>query len=442
MGRILKEQKGFSLIEVSILLIIVGLLVPPWILLSNLERKALERNRTVANFHDLKNAIQLFVEREGRYPIPADIRDVEGSLTFGEEVALTPPSNCGGSAVSGAAAIAGRGWCKTPDGVLIGGVPFDDLGIDAETALDYWNNKILYAVTESQTVAASTSDTAGGITVWSYDYDDSVVPPTRQPPVLYNSNFDMVLISFGKTGLGAYTNQGVLAGSCDTTAPASLDSENCDYDSTFFLYEHADPNTPTAAEALVDGASFYDDLTAFQATVPFGMWFENQVSSDYAMTTADIISIGTKNPDPNVRIHVEGDIQAGDDTIPANHANLQADTMCDVDGQCFEPELIGGVRAEMDCNKNALIGSEPIVEIGSNQVFCGMPISGLGAAAAPLDAASGKAFALPTTMAGFLTNLPVSDPPVGGDTTDSYCFGEGELVTGINAAGVVQCEHP
>ena len=167
MNNRLKNQKGFSLIEVAILLMVIGIVVTPMVAMYNVEIAKNRVNETRASFADVKSAVNLYIAAHGRYPRPASLSAVEGDADYGEEVPLAGPHpNCNAAM---AAWFASDGYCKAA-GILIGAVPFDALGLDPEAGTDYWDNKIIYAVTTSQTDSGSfTQNPAdGAITVRSY----------------------------------------------------------------------------------------------------------------------------------------------------------------------------------------------------------------------------------------------------------------------------------
>lgn len=416
-----RGQNGFSLIEVAILLIVIGIVTTPMIMAYNGELIKARMNETRSSFSDVKSAINLFIAANGRYPRPASLNTVEGDADFGEEGANLNPPLC-----TAATWFTTDGYCETPGSsrVFIGAVPFGALGLDPQAGEDYWNNKIIYAVTRDQTDAAlfSQAITAGQITIRSYEsiYNGATDAWDRLPPANFSSNFDMVLISTGETAIGGYSNQANLIEACDT-APATNESENCDFDSTFFLDKHPEPSfRNTGARVSVPGITFYDDLTDQQNSFPLTTWFENIFDPTYVMSLSDRIGIGTNNP--AVRVDVIGNIRAGDNGAPRN---ITAEEVCDNASNCFEPELIGGNRPQMDCRENGInaataLDREPIIEIGNSQVYCGAAVDGAGNEIDP----AGRGFQFPSTFTG------------------TRCIDTGQLMTGIDSTGAVTCASP
>lgn len=415
----MNRQNGFSLIQIAIFLIVIGLIAPVMLQSYNQYVLQAKRDETRATFSDIKTAINTFVAIHGRYPIPASLKAKEGDDAYGEEGVANPPS-CSSSGWFNA-----KGMCRTAssDGVLIGAVPFAALTLDTEAGQDDWKNKIIYAVTTTQTIDCDSvppatpcfdqSAAAGRISVWSYNaiYNPGTEGWDRQPPIEISSTYDMVLVSPGETRIGAYNLNSVLIEPCDQATP-TLESENCDFDNTFFLSSHPTPSIQnTGARSLTPGTEYYDDMTDAQDSFPLGTWFENSANINYLMTLSDRIGIGTTLPE--ARIHVEGDMQAGKSLLPAN---IETDWLCDDGAACFRADLIGGYDTDMNCEDDSMTGNQPVIEIGESHVFCGAPVD-----------ASGN----------------VIDTSVGGpfqfSVFDWTPCPPGELMTGIDATGAIQC---
>lgn len=117
----MKKDGGFSLIELSVVLLIIGLL-----LITSFEgsKYFLIQNHikaTNVKLNAIQRAIEIYVRRTGHLPCPAPLTATSGN------------SECG----------TGEGSSKT---ILVGGVPYRDLDLTADLSHDSWGGKFVYSV--------------------------------------------------------------------------------------------------------------------------------------------------------------------------------------------------------------------------------------------------------------------------------------------------------
>jgi prepilin-type N-terminal cleavage/methylation domain-containing protein len=210
-------QSGFTLIELAVVLMIVGLLLGG--LLVPLTTQMEQRNiaDTQKSLSEIKEAIIGYALANGRLPCPATATIATGSTNAG--IAMT--SGSGSSLV-----------CSNASGV----VPWATLGVN-ET--DAWGNRFTYRVTP---------DFADGIGSSSYGGCTPSPTPTLATFGLCSvGNLDVlsaksggttiagsvpaVIISHGKNGAGAYTQQGtqIAVGSDNDEKENSDGSSNTKY---------------------------------------------------------------------------------------------------------------------------------------------------------------------------------------------------------------------
>lgn len=128
------RRKGFTLVEMAIVLVIFGLVLSALLVPLRAQREQAAQAKTVNTLDNAKQALLGFAQANGRLPCPA-----------------TVVSN-------GIASPNASGACATQLGFL----PAASLGVqptDAQGfAVDSWNNRIMYAVTQSNQGGAITPD--------------------------------------------------------------------------------------------------------------------------------------------------------------------------------------------------------------------------------------------------------------------------------------------
>jgi prepilin-type N-terminal cleavage/methylation domain-containing protein len=191
------KNNGFSLIEASIALIIIGLLMTPIMAEYNRETKQQKIDISQANNQAVKFAVEQFFRDKGRYPCPADPTKKVGDPDFGKEICppvSATPGKCTTGVCVANAVVGGSGR------VLYGAVPFTDLKIDFTKAMDGWSHKISFAVAEPLTTNPAGA-TAGNIVIETIDTDtDNIIPLTGVGHFL--------VISSGENGKGSFNADG------------------------------------------------------------------------------------------------------------------------------------------------------------------------------------------------------------------------------------------
>ena len=360
-----------------------------------------------SNLNNVRNAINRFVLQHGRYPIPARLSSVQGDLNYGSEGTASP------DLCTAANWFASSGMCLTPppNEVLIGSVPFDNLGLDPDTSHDYWNNRILYAVTLSQTSAGTyvkedgIAPFVGQIEVQALD-NAVAMPPGVLTTVMQGPDIeyrDMVLVSHGENGSGAYSVDGRQALPCNAPG-VEYEDENCDMDNVFVVYKHPAGTTleRPSLRSYVAGGTYYDDYTREQLFPQGGSWEPSALTPSGAVWTGGtFIGIGTS--DPQVKIHVNGDVTAT--------GKLRADNICaNGSGNCFTPEVITGTLMAMDCNKKST--NSAMTGIQNQSVDC-------------IEASGGNAYQFTP-----------------GQIQQIDCRLSGQLMIGIDGTGAPVCATP
>ena len=133
------RAQGFSLVEMAMVLLVVGLLAALFLPATNTMMDNNRRKETRTKLEALESAITRFVMTTGRLPCPADGSLAPGNINQGLELAA--------------------GGACTADALTKGVVPWRTLAVSQSEVLDAWGNLVTYrvwggaGVTNSLTVA-------------------------------------------------------------------------------------------------------------------------------------------------------------------------------------------------------------------------------------------------------------------------------------------------
>lgn len=236
----LKQQEGFTLIEVAVMLLILSFILIPMFNFLATQRMQKQRIEAESINERLLASLSLYLKDKGYFPCPADASLDPGDANFGKE------QNC--------ATLAGA--------VVEGDIPTYDLGIPYRLMYNSDNYKYTYAVTRVEATAAYTG--TGGITVNRERYNGSGTLVTTTIP-----NVQFVIVNHGEDGKGG---SGSFA--CGT---AAKDSENCDGDAVFRDY-------PYSKKIGINDSGYYDDLIFYDlAREESTFWTVRQNATDASM---------------------------------------------------------------------------------------------------------------------------------------------------------------
>ena len=402
------SEEGFSLIHVALGVMVLGIIGTGLLQTYTVHVAGMAYKDTAGSLAKIETAInQFFIDGNNRYPCPTSLNATEGDADFGEEGNCTL-ANFNAIPLCSATWKTTTGYCRTTNAsgaVIVGGVPFDALKLNFEDAVDYWKNKIFYAVTYQKTVTANFESSSGTVQIMTMD--DSRDAGADQVPDLkaYTDQPDFFLYSAGSNGRGAFTISGTEFLPC-AAMTQGYENENCDFDSTFFADTDSDVQR-TGALNYNAGTFYYDDITRYQLKVPSQMWFPNRLDADHIQTMAQRVGIGTN--DPQETVHVVGNIKAPD--------QVRSDSFCDNSTtNCFDPELITGSMAQMSCDSPGY-DERGVLRLAQNRVFCNSGINSVNG----------------STLGGDAYRF---DPSI---LQPRDCGATGQLVVGIDATGMPIC---
>ncbi|MBS0236533.1 MAG: type II secretion system protein [Proteobacteria bacterium] len=133
-------QKGFTLIEVSIVILIMGLLLTGGLVTMFATSERGKTTQTAANLANIQDALAIFLAMNGRLPCPAGLSQTQDSSAFGiEQTSGSNPMAC--NTASGL--FSGTTGGETQ---YYGMVPVRTLGLSDASAIDGFGNRIVYVV--------------------------------------------------------------------------------------------------------------------------------------------------------------------------------------------------------------------------------------------------------------------------------------------------------
>lgn len=293
------KEGGFTLIELSIIIIVLSLIITPLFAMMQAQRKEQEVVQDEAVNERVLAGLSLYLRQNGHYPCPANPDLGPGDANFGS-------ANCGAVHSTPGAAASGT--------VYIGALPVRDLNLPFKSSANNYGWKYIYAVSGHLT-AKATYDGAGLIQV----LDDAGNP-------FVSSFVQFVVVNPGKDGKGASNLFGGSSGTaCFNTA---LDGENCNGDAKF-------REAAFAKRADVDDAGFYDDTISYSlAREESTFWMVRESAGGGGgldISNRNIGNVGIGTDSPAEKMHISG----GNVRVQAQGAtggNVKVDKNVEADG--------------------------------------------------------------------------------------------------------------
>lgn len=226
------RSAGFTLVEIAIGMLIIGLLIAPAISAYNLYQKKQKIDQTEFSLDRASTSLDGYLSAFGRYPCPAAIDVPPGDVRYGFEARDAATGACEfAPAVSGVSLTVNPDPTRPNPNVLIGKLPFKTLNLQENEIFDGYGARLTYAVSEVQTDELSYSPNEGAIGIEKID--DSTGNPISLISVPNSAHY--VIVSHGPESQGGYSANGVLIGTCGATL--ANDQENCNGDAVFRFSE-------------------------------------------------------------------------------------------------------------------------------------------------------------------------------------------------------------
>lgn len=310
-----QSQQGFSLIEVSLVLMLIGILVVPIIKSYDFYIQNRSNTVTASATKIVAAGLEKYVAKHGHYPFPATRNIPQGTAGFGVPAtkpgAGWPACTATSTDVCTTATNAYTSLPVAQRNVLIGDVPFVALGIPYKAVLDGYGNKLTYAVTETMTPGGTFNETGGSIEILQHNGTAFYTTTSTQ-----RAHF--AIVSHGKDARGAYSLNGVLVAACGTAAN-STDFENCNGDARFRNnYNPASGRTDRYSGTA--GSTHFDDVVHVTNVSSSGIWSNEPSTTSIRTNLGGNIFLGpVTGPTatvcpypciPKARVEVQGAVRA------------------------------------------------------------------------------------------------------------------------------------
>ena len=334
--------KGFTLVEMAIVVIIFGLGLASFSHVVDLYRKTTAINETTTSIAEITDYIGAFRELYGRYPCPASMTDTRDEANYGREdcsdMTAIAPGNC----------TADNGICieqstrsydfedpytgatgVRPSRTRVGFIPFRQLNLAEDQAYDGYDHRIAYVVTEHLTDSDTFQPGGGGI---------DIIDDTGGSALEAAATAHFLIFSHGENGEGAYT----LDGNRSPCAATAAEAQNCDL-SANAIYSLL--QTGTSGEA-----DNYDDVMSFftQKDLPLWQMSDATGQEDHAhVKNPGKVGFGVDDESAvSEELQIGNALRVVDDpqTTPVE-GKIKAQNICDYNGttgNCFAPSKIAG----------------------------------------------------------------------------------------------------
>lgn len=250
-----RTQRGFTLLELSIVLAIIGVILSGALAIVIGSLQATQYNKTVERMDAIEKALLSYAIASNRIPCPSDLTLTTASAVYGLEAGASAGGTATGECVTGMTPAANF---KAASGTEEGGVPTRALQLPDDTMYDGWGRKFRYAV--DPTVTASNALPASVYS--SCSASATAITVNDATGAARTTNAAYALISHGANGHGAYTSNGVVvnAGSVNTDEQTNCHCNSSAASTTYTPTYIEKTPTQDSSNALDN----FDDIVTFK----------------------------------------------------------------------------------------------------------------------------------------------------------------------------------
>lgn len=379
-----RMQNGFTLIEMAIITIIVGVLMVGILQLYRAQMTNARYVSTEKKMQTVMTKLQEYYMWNGTYPCPARRDAAPGDADYGVaqcRPAVTDPCPAGVVCTNVATRDTAYDADTDNDFVMIGTVPFRTLssfGGETEffedSAFDDFGMKLSYAVTEAMTDVtrfnvSRPANTRFGVIDVRDENNRSVIAP--------EGGGHFLLFSHGQNNRGAFSRSGAAMGACTAivsgvpVAPGGGNDlaggglppefENCD---------NADGIFVNALLSFSENA-YFDDIVMVGMSDSAPMWLPvaGADPNQPHFYKANLGNVGVGTTTPNALLDVSGDFMTSGLMHASRFCDLAGYDPADPDTVCVDPAILGGGGMDNLCPPGQVV-----VGIAYNRLICEVPV--------------------------------------------------------------------
>ena len=241
-------KKAFSLIELSIILILVAVVISGVMAVSIAQINNAKVKKTNQNFQEIYRAIGAFLLANKRLPCPASIsKNIISDADYGTEII-----GCSGIGVY---------QSMSSTNIVYGGLPFKSLGLSADFAQDGFDSRISYVIDKRFAIANEAQVNFSNITFATSPSTNTIIIKDKLTigEVILTTDAIMVLISYGNNKSGSFNPQN------STQLTRSVEANEMDNDITNAI--NGTPSTATFDNIFINKARAnltFDDIIFYK----------------------------------------------------------------------------------------------------------------------------------------------------------------------------------
>lgn len=227
------QRSGFSLIELSVVLVIIGFIAGSAMSVGLTRTDQARTQQTKSKIERIEQLLAAYLELNGYLPCPADPSLDESNANFGV-AASDAATGCAATVANGG----GDAW--------VGAVPVTSLDLPNTFALDGWERKYTYMLDQNFERKRAFAESTGGITILD------AMGNTRTAEGV------VVLLSHGKNGHGAWLKSGG-ASRNNPGAGGAAETTNSDAPGTPLSFDRSFVQAGLTSE--------FDDILSFKTKI-------------------------------------------------------------------------------------------------------------------------------------------------------------------------------
>lgn len=270
----IRKNKGFTLIELSIVLVVVGIMLYAGLSIGSIQLDAAKTKQTKDKLDKIERALQLYYETNNKLPCPAD---GAADLADGDFGVGTASADNGAVSDTTCTSVTAPIIISAATVAYVGVVPVRTLELPDDFMYDGWDDRITYVVAKNCVDKDNWVDlevnkcTTGADGNADGNFDEGGNLNVRDNTS--NSNRTLygvyVLVSHGKNSYGAFPDVGGSQIDTGSPAPSASEAFNAKLSGTTPTYTNLYYQDDAIAD--YDGvANYFDDLVRWKTGPQMG----------------------------------------------------------------------------------------------------------------------------------------------------------------------------